>query len=78
MIDPEVDALKNNIGQGRHANVSGLLSFSYPATKTVTVSAEIWGDVNDDPTGTVRQASADLGAAWIPASSTRTCSSTAG
>jgi hypothetical protein len=69
VIDPEVDDLKNALGEGRHANYSGLLSFSYPATKTVTVSAEIWGDVNDDPSGVVRQASADLGLAWIPASS---------
>ena len=69
VIDPEVDDLKNAVGQGRHANYSGLLSFSYPFTKTVTLSAELWGDINDDPTGRVRQASADLGAAWIPASS---------
>ena len=69
VIDPEVDDLKNALGEGRHANYSGLLSFSYPATKTVTVSAEVWGDVNDDPSGTVRQASADLGLAWIPAAS---------
>lgn len=68
VIDPELDALKNAANQGRHLNTSGLLSFSYPATKTVTVSIELWGDVNDDPEGTSRQASADLGAAWIPAS----------
>ena len=68
VIDPEVDALKNAIGNGRHANYSGLLSFSYPVSKTVTASAEIWGDVNDDPGGTVRQVSVDLGAAWVPAS----------
>jgi hypothetical protein len=69
VIDPEVDALKNAANDGHHANVSGLLSLSYPVTKTVTASAEIWGDVNSDPTGTLRQASFDLGAAWIPASS---------
>jgi len=68
VIDPEVDALKNAIGEGRHANVSGLFSFSYPVSKTLTASAELWGDVNADPSGTVRQISADLGAAWIPAS----------
>jgi hypothetical protein len=67
VIDPEVDILANAVGPGRHANAQGLLSFGYPITKTVTVSVEVWGDVNFDPTGAVRQASFDLGAAWIPA-----------
>jgi len=66
VIDPEVDALANNVGSGRHLNTSSLLSFSYPLTKAVTVSAEIWGDISFDPTGTVDQGSFDLGAAWIP------------
>jgi hypothetical protein len=69
VIDPEADDLKNVVGEGRHANYSSLFSLSCPFTKTVTLSAEIWGDVNDDPSGVVRQASADLGAAWIPAAS---------
>ncbi len=66
-IDPEIDALKNQDGSGRHANYAGLLSFSHAVSQTLTGSAEIWGDVNDDPTGTVRQYSFDLGLAWIPA-----------
>ena len=69
VIDPEVDALANATGGGQHANISSLLSFGYPITKTVTVSLEVWGDSNFDPTGTVNQASFDLGAAWIPAKS---------
>jgi hypothetical protein len=68
VIDPEIDALKNANDSGRHANYSSLISLSYPATKTVTVSVELWGDENEDPSGVVRQVSADLGAAWIPAS----------
>ena len=68
-IVPEVDALANATGPGRHANVSGDLALGYPITKTVTLSAEIWGDENFDPAGTVTQASFDLGAAWIPAKS---------
>ena len=67
VIDPEVDALKNAIGQGRHINISGLISLSYPVSQTVTASVEIWGDENDDPAAVVRQISADLGAAWVPA-----------
>jgi hypothetical protein len=67
VIDPEVDALANAVGPGRHLNTSGLVSVGYPVTKTVTLSAELWGDVNFDPAGTVTQTSFDLGAAWIPA-----------
>lgn len=66
VIDPEVDDLKNAIGEGRHANYSGLLSVSYLLTQTVTLSAELWGDVNDDPSDQILQASVDIGAAWIP------------
>jgi hypothetical protein len=32
----------------------------------VTLSAEIWTDVNFDPAGRATQLSADLGAAWVP------------
>ena len=67
VIDPEFDSLADATSGGQHANVSSLLSFGYPVSKTVTVSLELWGDVNFDPAGTVRQASFDLGAAWIPA-----------
>ena len=67
-IDPELDLLKNAADNGRHLNASGLLSFSRPASKTVTLSVELWADANYDPQKTVTQVSADLGAAWIPAS----------
>jgi len=66
VIDPEVDMLLNASGGGYHANTSGLLSFSYPLTKELTGSFEIWGDANFDPARTVTQASFDLGIAWIP------------
>jgi len=66
-IDPEIDDLKNADDNGRHANISGLLSFSHALSKEVTGSAEVWSDVNFDPAGQVTQASFDLGLAWIPA-----------
>jgi hypothetical protein len=66
-IDPEADVLANAEGPGRHLNLISLASFSYPVTKTLTASAEIWGDENFDPAGDVTQASFDLGLAWIPA-----------
>jgi len=68
VVDPEVDILKNPLDDERHLGVAGLISLSHPLTKTVTGSVEIWGDENYQPGRTIRQASADLGAAWIPAS----------
>jgi len=65
-IDPEGDILKNAVGDGDHFNMSGLLSFSRPLSKTVTLSLEVWTDGDFDPGGAVTQASFDLGAAWIP------------
>ena len=68
VVDPEIDLLKNANDGSRHVNTSGLLSLSRPVSKTVTLSAEIWTDVNFDPAGRTTQVSADLGAAWIPPS----------
>ncbi len=65
-LDPEVDALENSDDHGRHANLSGLISLSRPLDKSLTVSLELWSDMNIDPHRTVRQYSFDLGAAWIP------------
>jgi hypothetical protein len=66
VIDPEVDLLENTSGDGTHVNTSGLLSFSNAVSKQVTLSAEIWSDVNFDPLGRITQVSADFGIAWIP------------
>ena len=68
VVDPELDLLKNANNGSRHVNTSGLLSLSRPVSQTVTVSAEIWTDVNFDPAGRTTQVSVDLGAAWIPSS----------
>jgi hypothetical protein len=65
-IDPEGDVLKNAVGGGDHFNMAGLLSFSRPLSKTLTVSLEVWADGDFDPQRTVTQTSFDLGAAWIP------------
>jgi hypothetical protein len=67
-LDPEIDALKNTADNGRHVNLAGLLSFSHAAGKELTLSVEVWSDIDIDPQATVRQYSFDLGAAWIPQS----------
>ncbi len=65
-LDPEVDLLKDQSGDGRHANVVNLIGMSHPVGP-LTLSAEAWSDVDFDPRGTLTQYSADFGVAWIPA-----------
>ncbi len=66
IVDAEADDLKNSLDDGRHLNTSLLASFSKGVSKSVTVSAELWGDAEFDPAGHRTQVSADLGLAWIP------------
>ncbi len=65
-LTPELDLLKDQSGDGRHANIVNLIGLSRPAGP-LTLAAEVWSDVNFDPAGTVTQYSADLGLSWIPA-----------
>ena len=68
LFDPELDLLENQAGDGRHLNTTGLISLSGPATKSVTLSAELWAAADYDPARTTTQVSADFGAAYVPAS----------
>lgn len=65
-IDPEIDALENDSGAGHHANAAGLVSVGKAVGGGVTLSGELWSDVNWDPGGRTTQVSFDVGAAWIP------------
>ncbi len=66
-LDPELDALKDGAGQGRHAAYVLAAGVSRPLTATWTGAAELWASRNDDPAGRLNQASFDLGLSWIPA-----------
>lgn len=68
VVDPEGDVLEDASGRGQHPNASLLFSLSRNVTETVTLSGELWSDVEWRPEGQLTQASADLGAAWIPKS----------
>ncbi len=61
---PEVDLLLNASGSGRHANYQNEINIGKSLGKA-TVYAELWGDWNDDPAGTVRQYSADVAVAYL-------------
>jgi len=63
-LTPEVDVLRDAGGGGTHLAWVGVgsLSRSFGAT---TLGAELWAEVEDDPAGTIRRASADLTAAVV-------------
>lgn len=64
-VSPEVDALENNAFDGRHAQFVGAVSLGHALTSSVTGAIELWGALNDDPAGTVKQYSADASLAWL-------------
>jgi hypothetical protein len=58
-LTPEVDVLRNAAGGGAHAAWIGVASLGR-SFGPVTLGAELWGEVEDEPAGTIRRASADL------------------
>ncbi|MGZ6039905.1 MAG: transporter [Phenylobacterium sp.] len=63
-LTPEVDVLRNAGGGGTHAAWIGAVSISR-GFGPLTLGAELWGQVEDDPAATVRRATADLTAAYM-------------
>lgn len=66
-LAPELDARPNASGGGRHAGYA-LAGGVGRAVGPVNLAAELWVDVDDDPSGRVTQASFDLTAGWTPKS----------
>lgn len=64
-LSPEADIRPNASGSGRHAGYA-LAGGVGRAVGSVNLGAELWVDVDDDPSGRVTQASFDLTAAWTP------------
>jgi hypothetical protein len=64
-LAPELDARANASGSGRHTGYA-LAGGVGRAVGPVNLGAELWVDVDDDPSGRVTQASFDLTAAWTP------------
>lgn len=63
-LGPEVDLLADGDGHGRHAALVNLVNLSGTVAPRLTLSGELWSNLNFDPAGTVRQASADVAAAY--------------
>ena len=68
-LGPEIDLLADGDGHGRHAAIVQLVNLSAPVAPRLTVVGELWGSWNFDPAGTIRQASADVAAAYAVTSS---------
>jgi hypothetical protein len=63
-LGPELDALADADGSGRHVGLVNLLNLSAAVAPRVTIGGEIWGSWNLDPAGTIRQASVDAAIAY--------------
>jgi len=61
-LTPEVDVLRDAAGGGAHAAWASVANLSR-TVGPATLGAELWGEVEDEPAGTIRRASADLTAA---------------
>lgn len=64
-LAPEIDARANAAGDGRHLAFA-LAAGVGRAVGPVNLGAELWVDVDDDPSGRITRASFDLTAAWTP------------
>ena len=63
-LGPEADLLGDSDGSGRHVAIVNLVNLSAPVAERVTVSGELWTNLNFDPADTVWQASADASIAY--------------
>ena len=63
-LGPEVDWLADGDGDGGHAALVNLVNLSGTVAPRLTVAGELWSNLNFDPDGTVKQASADVAAAY--------------
>ena len=63
-LGPEADLLADGDGGGRHVALVNLINLSGTVAPRLTLAGELWSNVNFDPAGTVKQASADAALAY--------------
>lgn len=61
---PELDLLADGDGHGHHLALVNLVNLAVPVANRVTLIGELWSNLNFDPAGTIRQASADAALAY--------------
>ena len=66
-LAPEVDIVRDADGQGTHLAWTMAAGLSWPVGP-VTLGAELWGSLDDDPGDRTESASLDLTLAWSPPS----------
>lgn len=64
-LGPEVDVLADLDGSGHHAALVNLVNVAHPLGNRMTLAVEVWDLVNRDPSGTVRQRSADVALSYL-------------
>ena len=64
-LTPELDWAADADGHGHHVAMAQVASLGFQATPKLSLSAEVWGQWDWDPAGTVRQASADASVAYL-------------
>lgn len=65
-VVPEIDVLRNALNNGMHANGALSLGITRTISDEISLSAELWGDADGDPSGTVAQESLDVAGTWQP------------
>ena len=65
LFDPEIDILRNEADFGRHGNFQTLANLSHALSSSVTGYVELWGQLDNDPANTTKQASLDLAVSWV-------------
>ena len=61
----EVDFLKNELDDRYHASYVNVIGLNRELVKNLTLTTELWSQINVDPSGTVRQYSFDTALAWV-------------
>jgi hypothetical protein len=64
-LNPEVHWLADGDGHGRHPVIVQVVALSAPVAPRLTLIGDMWASWNYDPDDTIRQASADLAAAFL-------------
>jgi outer membrane putative beta-barrel porin/alpha-amylase len=64
-LDPELDLLADEDRHGHHAAMVQVINLGAEIGERLSVSAELWGQWDWDPSGTRRQASADGSLAYL-------------
>jgi hypothetical protein len=64
-LGPEIDILSDADRRGRHAATQQVVNLALQANDRLSLSAELWAMRDWDPSGTVKQTSADVAAAYL-------------